>query len=147
MIFPPWDILRGRDVFVDSDDLSFETDVADLSHWAPNCATFSRAREIPIPNVKNPPLPLRSDEFPTGIPAEVARMSKRARIRLEKDTEMAERAAESRQSLFLGTPREVHSPGAPFMEKAEEFTRSLLQLLPHMYVPWEFQEKTPGIDT
>ena len=93
-VFPPWDILRGRDVFVHTDDLAFETDVADLSHWAPNCATFSRAREIPIIGVRNPPLPLRSEEFPAGIPTELARMSKRARLRLEKDTEMAEKAAE-----------------------------------------------------
>ena len=131
LIFPPWDILRGRDVFVDSDDLSFETDVADLSHWAPNCATFSRAREIPIPNVKNPPLPLRSDEFPTGIPAEVARMSKRARIRLEKDTEMAERAAERCLERHLaGKAFSLEHPG-----------RSIALELPS----WKKLKSSPGV--
>ena len=95
VLFEPWDILRGRDVFVESDVLENELDSADLAHWAPNCATFSRAREIPIPKVKNPPLPLRSDEFPEGIPSELSRMSKKARLRLEKDTCMAVDAAEN----------------------------------------------------
>ena len=61
----------------------YETMNADLAHFAPNCATFSRAREIPIPGVKNPPKPLRSSEHPRGIPKEVSRLSKRARLRME----------------------------------------------------------------
>ena len=93
LVFPPWDILRGRDVFLDSDELVFELNDSDFAHWAPNCATFSGAREIPIKGVKDPPLPLRSSSHPKGIPSEVARISKRARLRLEKDTEMADMAA------------------------------------------------------
>ena len=92
-VFPPWDLLRGRDVFKDSHDLELEVSLSSLSHWAPNCATFSRAREIPIPGVKSPPIPVRSSEFPKGIPDELKKMSKRARLRLEKDTEMADGAA------------------------------------------------------
>ena len=95
VVFPPWDILRGRDVFKHSVELDDEVSRASLSHWAPNCATFSRAREIPIPGVESAPVPLRSSEHPRGIPEELGRMSKRARLRLEKDTEMADGAAVS----------------------------------------------------
>ena len=93
-IFPPCDILRGRCVFGDRSKLLDEVMEADLSHFAPNCATFSRAREIPIPNVANPPRPLRSEEFPKGIPSELGKLSKKALKRLEKDTEMADLSAE-----------------------------------------------------
>ena len=34
-IFPPWDILRGRDVFVDRVSLSEELGESDLGHHAP----------------------------------------------------------------------------------------------------------------
>ena len=47
-VFPPWDLLRGRDVFRDSFLLREELDSALVQHWAPNCGTFSRARERPI---------------------------------------------------------------------------------------------------
>ena len=89
----PWDLLRGKDVFRDSRELAEDLDVADIRHWAPNCATFSRAREIPIPGVKSAPIPLRSEEFPRGIPCEVDRMSSKAKRRLELDTNMADMAA------------------------------------------------------
>ena len=93
VVFPPWDILRGRDVFLSSSELGLELEDSDFSHWAPNCATFSRAREIPIKGVASPPAPLRSSLHPMGIPKEVAKMSRKARLRLEKDTEMADMAA------------------------------------------------------
>lgn len=82
-------------MFLEKDCLKSELSLSDLAHFAPNCATFSRAREIPIPKVRCPPLPIRSSEYPHGIPTEVRRMSKKARLRLEKDTRMAEDAAES----------------------------------------------------
>ena len=94
-VFEPWDLLRGKDVFRDREFLKEVLDRADCQHWAPNCATFSRAREIPIPGVKNPPVPLRSDDYPEGIPDEVNRLSVKARKRLETDTEMADMAATS----------------------------------------------------
>ena len=93
-IYAPWDILRGRCVFGDRAKLLCEVSRSSLSHFAPNCATFSRAREIPIPNVRNPPRPLRSEEFPEGIPSELEKLSKKALKRLEKDTEMANLSAE-----------------------------------------------------
>ena len=71
----PWDILRGKCVFKHRAALDADLKRADLEHFAPNCATFSRAREIPIPNVSNVPKPLRDESNPTGIPSEVARMS------------------------------------------------------------------------
>ena len=63
-----------------------------MVHFAPNCATFSRAREIPIKGVRDPPKPLRSDREAWGIRAVVAGLSKRARLRLD-NTQMAEEAA------------------------------------------------------
>ena len=93
LVYPPWDLLRGRDVFRDVELFDYETMNADLAHFAPNRATFSRAREIPIPGVKNPPKPLRSSEHPRGIPEEVSKLSKRARLRMDRDTEMAEDSA------------------------------------------------------
>ena len=94
-IFEPWDLLRGKDVFVSPDSLQTDIDAADLSHFAPNCATFSRAREIPIHGVSNAPRPIRSTEFPTGIPDELSRMNRKQKTRLELDTKMAELSAES----------------------------------------------------
>ena len=92
-VFEPWDLLRGKDVFKDGDLLQSDLDRADNRHWAPNCATFSRAREIPIKGVKNPPRPLRSEEHPEGIPDEVSRLSSKARKRPSLDGQMADMAA------------------------------------------------------
>ena len=90
----PWDLLRGRCVFRDRAELLSEVETCLLSHWAPNCATFSRAREIPpLPGIKNAPKPVRDENFPEGIPAELEAMSERARKKLEDDTEMADLAA------------------------------------------------------
>ena len=94
-VYAPWDLLRGRDVFKDSVELEHELDNSSLAHWAPNCATFSRAREIPIKNVANPPRPLRSTEYPAGIPTELCRLSKKSLKRLKDDTRMADMAAEN----------------------------------------------------
>ena len=64
-----------------------------VSHWAPNCSTFSRARERPIPGVKFPPKPLRSDSCPRGIPEEISKLPSPKRRKVEDDTKMAESAA------------------------------------------------------
>ena len=93
-IFAPWDLLRGRDVFKHSELLEEETQEAELVHYAPNCATFSRAREIPIKGVKNCPKPLRSPEFPEGIPGEVDKLSRKGIKRLKDDTRMADLSAD-----------------------------------------------------
>lgn len=82
------------DVFVDDDRLNRELDEAWLRHRAPNCATFSKAREIPIAGVPNAPRPVRSGAHPLGIPEEVQRMSGKQRARLHCDSRMANMAAE-----------------------------------------------------
>lgn len=91
---PPWDLLRGKDVFESTPELEDDVLNSDLTHWGPNCATYSRAREIPIHNVKNPPRPLRSLLHPKGIPCEVAKMTRKQKRRLDDDTRMADMAAE-----------------------------------------------------
>ena len=93
-VFEPWDILRGKCIFRDKSSLESDLGEADLSHWAPNCATFSRAREIPIKGVINAPKPLRNESFPEGIPSEVSQMSKRSKRKLEDDSHMANLAAD-----------------------------------------------------
>lgn len=92
-LFPPWDLLRGRDVFRDSDGLDSELSKSVLQHWAPNCGTFSRARERVIPGAVFSPPPLRSNSFPRGIPEVISSLPAPKRRKLELDTEMADMAA------------------------------------------------------
>ena len=74
---------RGLDVFAEAD------------RWTLlDKATFSRAREIPIAGAPNAPKPVRSGEYPLGIPEEVRRMSGNQRSRLDCDSKMAEMAAQ-----------------------------------------------------
>lgn len=95
----PWDLLRGRDVFRDVSLLDQTLSFTTMAHWAPNCATFSKARERPIPGVKNAPKPVRSESHPEGIPSALRNMSTRSRKRLQLDTEMADMAARDRKSV------------------------------------------------
>ena len=74
---------------VEQDKLSQEASESDLMHFAPNSATFSRAREIPIKGVKIAPKPIRSSEHPKGIPCEISKMSKRSVKRFNQDTDMS----------------------------------------------------------
>ena len=67
---------------------------SELKHFAPNCVTFSRAREIPIKGVANPPKPLRSELFPEGIPSELENHNPRSQKRLADDTAMANLSAD-----------------------------------------------------
>jgi hypothetical protein len=89
IVHDPWDVLRGKDVFKEGDRLKNVLLLANVSHWAPNCATFSRAREIPIVGVKFRPQPLRDQEHPEGLPG----LSHKHRARVRKDTALAELAA------------------------------------------------------
>ena len=90
----PWDLLRGKDVFRDESELKVSLRNAKVAHWAPNCCTFSRAREKPIPGVANAPKPLRSVEHPRGIPEVVSKLPQAKRRKLDLDTKMADMAAE-----------------------------------------------------
>ena len=111
-IFPPWDILRGRCVFKNRDTLKREVEESYLSHWAPNCATFSRAREIPLKNVRDPPKPVRSETHPEGIPSELQSMSRKSVVRLKRDTEMAVISAEMAEtSADAGRKFTLEHPG------------------------------------
>ena len=53
--------------------------------------------------MKNAPVPLRSEEFPRGIPDELDRLSSKSRKRLDADTEMADLAAKSCAQADLQT--------------------------------------------
>ena len=46
-VMEPWDLLRGKCVFKQRSNLLESLSEARLRHFAPNCSTFSRAREIP----------------------------------------------------------------------------------------------------
>jgi hypothetical protein len=66
----PWDHLRGAERFCairNKDRLNQECIDSAIESWGPNCATFSRARERPIPGVTNAPKPLRSIAKPEAL--------------------------------------------------------------------------------
>ena len=128
----PWDLLRGFDVFRDGVLLCETLSEAVLQHWAPNCATFSRAREIPLKGIRNPPRPIRSEIHPEGIPDEVRKMSNKQKKRLEQDTAMADLSAERCM--------EAHTTGRLF--SLEHPARSLARHLPS----WKRLEGTSGVN-
>ena len=130
-VLEPWDLLRGKCVFKQRAELLENLSKARLRHFAPNCSTFSRAREIPIPNVKNPPKPLRSETHPEGIPAELEKLSSKSRRKLDDDTSMADLSAN--ESL------EAHKRGDLFT--LEHPRRSLAQHLPS----WEKLLREEGV--
>ena len=116
-------MLRGRDVFKEVDVLDSEMEEASLSHLAPNCATFSRAREIPIKGVANPAKPLRSSSFPLGIPHEVKLLSKKAKVRLDNDSFMARDSG--RRALTLHRRGRKFSLEHPLRSMAMDWTSGL----------------------
>lgn len=69
----PWDTLSGgevMDLLLDAhrtraNALEMKSAVV---HFSPSCKTFTRIREIPIPGASRPPVPLRSEEHPLGLP-------------------------------------------------------------------------------
>ena len=62
--------------------LQAESDELLHVHFAPSCGTASRAREKPIPGIPwhKQPKPLRSDEFPDGIPGIQPRDAERVQL-------------------------------------------------------------------
>ena len=92
----PWDKLRGDQFDVIDNEVALDEVVLNSAsqHHGPNCGTFTRARERPIPGVQNPPLPLRSDAFPEGLPYLEQPRWKRMRERVDRDTYMAKGAAQ-----------------------------------------------------
>ena len=102
----PWDLCRGRDVFTDRFELNSAVASSSFCHFAPNCSTFSRAREIPIPGVKFPPRPLRNSTYPRGIPDEIKNLPPAKRRKVMGDTDMAD--------LSANYCREAHLAGRGF---------------------------------
>ena len=66
----PWDVLIDpkKNVLKHREQLCNDARTSSVSHWGPNCATFTRAREIEMPGVPNAPKPLRSNAYPEGLP-------------------------------------------------------------------------------
>ena len=98
-ILDPWDILIDPkfDVIKNHSELVKLSDDVEIQHWGPNCATYSRARERNIPGAKMQPLPLRSAEFPEGLPevfdVRHPNYSSKNLERVKRDTFMAQLAA------------------------------------------------------
>jgi len=114
------------DVFVNGDRLRLELEEAWLRHWAPNCATFSRAREIPIVGIPNAPRPVRSGEYPMGIPDEVQKMSGKQKARLDCDSKMANLAADDCYSAAeLGKPFSLEHPAGSIALELDSWKRLL----------------------
>lgn len=66
----PWDWYQDAvrfDVFSNADRLDSECLNSAVESHGPNCGTFSRARERPIPGVARLPPPLRSINKPRGL--------------------------------------------------------------------------------
>ena len=136
----PWDLLRGRDVFTHKAVLNLELDATLIKHWAPNCSTFSRAREKPIPGVKFSPKPLRNDRFPNGIPEALEKLPAAKRRKVNLDTEMAELAAKdcikshlSHRYFSLEHPRNSIARRLESWERLEGL-QSLQNRVPCMHV-------------
>lgn len=91
----PWDLCRGRDVLkMHGELMTVKNRATTWRHGAPNCSTFSRARERPIEGVKHPPKPLRNESFPEGIPEVLFSLPPHKRRKVRDDTNMAIMAAE-----------------------------------------------------
>ena len=92
---PPWDKFRSRsfDVFLCRSSLDKIVRSVKTQHWGPNCATFSRAREIPIPGARWAPVPYRSHDHPEGLPSNSGLQEHELR-RIADDTAMADMAGE-----------------------------------------------------
>ena len=126
----PWDILRGKDVFTMNHKLADELTDASHAHFAPNCATFSRARERPIPGAVSSPPPLRSTSEPEGLSwvfAKGGRLAQKVRL----DTNMAD--------LSANTCRDFAEKGKTFSLEHPE--GSIARQLPS----WKALENTPGV--
>lgn len=122
---------RGRDVFKMHDQLKNDFNDSSLPHWAPNCSTFSRARERPIKGVRFPPAPIRSAEHPQGIPEVLNAMPSHKRRKVVDDTRMAEMSAEYCE--------EAHGKGKSY--SLEHPKNSLARYLPK----WKHLESLPGV--
>ena len=99
MVAEPWDKLRGRtidgkseydvEVPANTERLRGQAAMSLVQHWAPDCSTFSRALEKPIPGAPEGegPQPLRTKMHLRGLPTKALNAQfgpRRAKIIIEK---------------------------------------------------------------
>ena len=90
-------------------------------HCAPPCGTFSKARNIPIPEwqlAKGVPnvRPLRDQQFPEGLPADRITMTATERIKVDKGNQIARLCAEVLEfCLKQGITASVENPSGSFL--------------------------------
>eukprot|EP00973_Karenia_brevis_P092608 12413217-Karenia_brevis.AAC.1 len=97
-IADPWDIkyqdyvaagvADEYDVLLQRDRLVKTTRSSAIQHWSPNCGTCTRARERPIPGAKSAPVPVRSTEYPKGLPFLSDHRWAKMKTRVDDDTAM-----------------------------------------------------------
>ena len=110
----PWDKLRGDQFDVMENEVVLNEVISNSAaqHHGPNCGTFSRARERPIPGVVNSPKPLRSNEFPEGLPYLEQPRWNRMKVRVDRDSYMAIGAAQRCiRAHKAGLPFTLEHPG------------------------------------
>ena len=110
----PWDKLRGDQFDVMENEGALDEVISNSAaqHHGPNCGTFSRARERPIPGVVNSPKPLRSNEFPEGLPYLEQPRWNRMKVRVDRDSYMAIGAAQRcTRTRKAGLPFALERPG------------------------------------
>ena len=128
VVHRPWDLVLGpdHDVLVHSKLLDSVLSCVSMVHFGPNCATFSRAREFPIPGVKFPPRPLRSKEYPEGLPD----IPSWDRERVANDTATAQLAArKSLEAHARGGKFSLEHPGNSLAKELEEWKELMSCLL------------------
>jgi len=135
----PWDKLRGAqfDVITKKRRLEIELANSAASHWAPNCGTFTRARARPIKGVKYAPPPLRSDEYPEGLPWLQKPRWTKMHQRVINDTYMAKLAAEKALMFHRsGRPFTLEHPGNSIARHLEEW--KTLEVEPGVFAVFHF---------
>ena len=140
MVAEPWDKLRGRtidgkseydvEVPANLERLRSQAAMTLVQHWAPDCATFSRALEKPIPGAPagGGPQPLRSKLHLRGLPVKALNAQfgpRRAQIIIEKlklHNLMAELAAqECLKAVQEGRYFCIENPGNSLLWQLPEF--------------------------
>ena len=107
--------------------IDVERDFILHAHFAPSCGTASRARGRPIPgqDPKSGPQPLRSDEFPNGLPT----LSPSERERVSKANESYKFTIRLiRKLITLGISVSVENPKNSFFWQVTEVARLLRDL-------------------
>ena len=140
LVAEPWDKLRGRqvdgrseydvEVPANRERLSAQASMSLAQHWAPDCSTFSRALERPIPGAPagKGPRPLRSRQHPRGLPWQVLQENfgtKTAKVIQEK-IKLHNMMAEITARACLKAAKEgrffcVENPGNSYLWQLEEF--------------------------